>query len=105
MIFVPNPRFEHDLLRSTIAKDILEDLVEEGEERYRESVPVEQGDLKDSVFGIVALTAEGFRGRIGATDWKAGLVEFGTARNRPDGSLRRSVEGLGVTIETGRRKS
>lgn len=105
MNFVPNPLFEAELLRSSLVRDILEGLVDQGAEDYRDSVPVAEGDLRDSVFGVVALTGDGFQGRIGATDWKAGLVEFGTARNRPDGSLRRAVEGLGVTIEsTGRRK-
>lgn len=104
MNFVPNPLFEAELLRATFVKEILEGLAEEGAQRYRDSVPTREGDLKESVFGDVALTADGYQGRIGATDWKAGLVEFGTARTRPDGSLRRAVEGLGVTIETTERQ-
>lgn len=104
MRFVPNPLFEAQLLRSTFVKETLEGLVKEGAQRYEDSVPVAEGDLRDSVFGDVKLTAGGFQGRIGATDWKAGLIEFGTARRRPDGSLRRAVEGLGVKIEPRRRR-
>lgn len=104
MNFVPNPRFEAELLRSTFVKELTEAVAEEAAQRYRDSVPVDEGDLKDSVFGDVALTPDGFQGRVGATDWKAGLVEFGTSRRSPDGSLRRAVESLGLKIETTRRR-
>lgn len=97
--FVPNPLFEEELKRARFVKEHLEDLTEKGADLYRESVPRDEGDLAESVFADVALTADGYQGRIGATDWKAGLVEFGTAKNKPDGSLRRAVESLGVTFE------
>jgi hypothetical protein len=81
---------------------MLTSVVEEGAARYREGVPVATGDLQDSVFADVALTAEGWKGRVGASDWKAGLVEFGTSKSRPNGALRRAVEGLGLTFEVHR---
>lgn len=97
--FVPNPRFEEEILRSTKVRDALEEVAKEGAARYRDGVPVDEGDLIDSVFGDVALTPDGYQGRIGATDWKAALVEFGTIEHRPDASLRRAIESLGLTME------
>ena len=97
--FVPNPLFAAELVRGRFLKEKLEELTEDGAELYRDSVPRDVGDLADSVFADVALTPEGYKGRIGATDWKAGLVEFGTAKTKPDGSLRRAVESLGLEIE------
>lgn len=99
VIFVPNPDFEEELLRSTLAKNVLDELAKEGAALYRNGVPVDEGDLRDSVFGDVQLTEDGFAGRIGATDWKAALVELGTSLLAPDGSLRRAVESIGLTFE------
>ena len=94
-----DPSFEREALRSLFVKNLLDELVDQGAENYRDGVPTDTFDLFDSIFGVVALTSEGWRGRIGAADWKAALIEFGTSRNAPDGSLRRAVEALGLTIE------
>ena len=99
VVFVPNPDFERELLRSTLAKTVLLELAEKGAALYRDGVPVDEGDLRDSVFGDVQLTEDGFAGRIGATDWKAALVELGTSLLAPNGSLRRAVESVGLTLE------
>lgn len=99
VVFVPNPDFEQELLRSTLVRMILVELAKEGAALYRDGVPVDNDDLRDSVFGDVQLTEDGFAGRIGATDWKAALVEFGTSVHDPDGSLRRAVESIGLTLE------
>lgn len=97
--FVENPSFRREVLRSYAVGKLLEELAEEGAEVYRNGVPIDEGDLMDSVFGDVALTEDGFVGRIGATDWKAALVEFGSSLHNPDGSLRRAIESIGLTIE------
>lgn len=99
--FVPNPRLDEHLLRSTAVRDHLEGLAQDGAEAYREGVPVDSGDLIDSVFGDVALTAEGFRGRIGAKAPHAGLVELGTIEHAPNGALRAVADRLGVKLEAG----
>ena len=97
--FVENPTFRREVLRSYAVGKLLEELAKEGAAVYRNGVPVDEGDLADSVFGDVTLTEEGFVGRIGASDWKAALVEFGTSLRNPDGSLRRAIESIGLTIE------
>lgn len=94
-----SPTFEAEVLRSFFVKTLLEALADAGAELYREGVPVDEGDLHDSIFGIVELTVEGYRGRVGATDWKAALIEFGTSKRDPDGSLRRAIEALGLRVE------
>lgn len=96
MTFVPRPGFEGELLRSTGVKNALANLAKQGADRFRATVPVDTGELRDSIFSDVALTADGYKGRIGATSPHAALVEFGTANEPPDGSLRRAVEGLGT---------
>lgn len=98
-VYVPDDEFEANLYRSTAVKLLLEALAEEGAALYRAGVPVDEGDLRDSIFGDVALTEDGFKGRIGARDWKAALVELGTSLRDPDGSLRQAVEALGLTVE------
>lgn len=99
VVFVENPRFAEELLRASFLKAILEELAQAGAAIYRDGVPVDEGDLAASVFGDVQLTEEGYQGRIGATDWKAALVELGTSILEPDGSLRRAVESVGLTFE------
>jgi hypothetical protein len=103
VLYIPDPDYERELLRTSEVVDLLKGLTTDGANLYADSVPVDQGDLKESVFGDVAMTAEGAMGRVGATDWKAALVELGTSKRSPDGSLRRSVETLGLTIEEGGR--
>lgn len=99
VLYVPNPSFEKELLRASFVKAILDELARSAAALYRDGVPVDEGDLRDSVFGDVQLTADGFAGRIGATDWKAALVELGTSLLEPNGSLRRAIESVGLTFE------
>lgn len=93
--FIPNPGFEGALLRSTEVRDYLVEKTEEIAERYREGVPVDDGDLQEGVFTEVDLGPEGYRGRVGNRAWHAGLVELGSSNNGPDGSFRRAVEAAG----------
>lgn len=97
--YIPNPSLAEEAKRSTAIRDILEADSEAAADSYRELVPVAEGDLRDSIYSRVVLTPEGYVGEVGATDWKAGLVEFGTSLHDPDGSLRLSVERLGYEIE------
>lgn len=97
--FIANPGLEAHLLRSTAVRDHMETVAQDAAETYAASVAFDEGDLAESVFGDVALTPEGFVGRVGATDWKAALVEFGTVEHAPDGSLRAALEELGLKIE------
>lgn len=99
--FVQNPRLEDHLLRSRAVKDHLEAVAQRGAEFYRGGVPIDSGDLFDSIFGDVALTEDGYRGRIGAKAPHAGLVELGTIDTPPDGSLRRVADRLGVDLAPG----
>lgn len=97
--FVPNPLFENAITRTTGTRDSLEELAEGVADRYREAVPVDEGDVRDGVFSDVALTEDGYVGRVGNRDWKAGLVEFGTFEHRPDASLREALEAAGLEAE------
>lgn len=93
--FIPNPGFEKLLLRSREVREVVGVLAEDVAESYRGDVPVDSGDLQESIFSDVAVTEDGVRGRVGAKAPHAGLVEFGTFEHPPDGSLRRAVDKLG----------
>lgn len=93
--FIQNPAFEKLLLRSKGVRDVVEPLAEAVADSYRADVPVDSGDLQESIFSDVGMTAEGIRGRVGAKAPHAGLVEFGTFEHPPDGSLRRAVDSIG----------
>ena len=82
-------------MRSTPLREVLVDLTETVADAYREGVPVDSGDLQDSIFADVAMTEDGLVGRVGAKAPHAGLVEFGTFEHSPDGSLRRAVDAIG----------
>lgn len=97
--FIPNPHFEEELRRSTGAKEGLEKVVETIAADYREGVPVDSEDLRDSIFSDVGNDGSGFVGRVGATDWKAGLVELGTSKNPARPALRDAVEAAGLELE------
>jgi hypothetical protein len=97
--FRMDPHFQAAAFRSTGMKTKLQELADAGAKAYAESVPVETEELKNSIFGDVALTETGYKGRIGATSPHAALVELGTREHAPDGSLRRALEALGVPFE------
>lgn len=99
--FVQNPGLEAHLLRSRAVKDHLEAVAERGAEFYRGGVPIDEGDLYDSIFGDVALTEDGYKGRIGAKAPHAGLVEKGTFEHAPNGALRAAADALGVELDQG----
>lgn len=97
--YVPNPDFADEVLRSSEVKELVTDLAERGADLYAEGVPRAEGDLADSIFSDVALTPDRYAGRVGATDYKAGLIELGTSRNPPNGALRRALESLGLDVD------
>ena len=97
--FIPNPNFEAELRRSTGAKEGLEKIVEAVAADYRDGVPVDTEGVKGSIFSDVANTDDGFVGRVGATDWKAGLVELGTSKVPARPALRDAIEANGLELE------
>lgn len=90
--FDVDPNFEEELLHSPFARDLVEELADRAAERARQIVPVESGDLRDSIEGDVVLDSRGFTGRVNAFDWKAHFVEFGTVRRRARPFIRPAVE-------------
>lgn len=98
VIYIPNPHFEEEALKAEFVRELLEKLGEEGASLYADGVPIDTSDLKNSVFYDVQELVTGWVLRIGATDWKAALVELGTSLRSPDGSLRRAVEALGIDV-------
>lgn len=94
--FVPDPGFERALLSSPGVAVMLEELVEPAARRAAELAPDDPrttgDDLHTSVFGDVAMTVHGYRGRVGATDFKAPWFEEGAANVPARPFIRPAVE-------------
>lgn len=90
--FDVDPSFEEELLHSPFVLELVREKAEAAAKRAREIVPVESGDLRDSIQGDVVLESRGFIGRVNAFDWKAHFVEFGTSRRRARPFIRPAVE-------------
>lgn len=94
--FVRDPGFEMALFASVEIELALKDRTDAAAARARELAPddprTDEPDLHTSVFGDVALTATGYKGRVGATDFKAPWYEEGSARTAPRPFLRPAVE-------------
>jgi hypothetical protein len=87
-----DPDFEDAVLRSAEFRDALEDLVAEAADVADLRAPYLTGTLASSVFGDVALTEDGWVGRVGATDFKAPWFEEGADGVPPRPFLRPAVE-------------
>lgn len=97
--FVPNPFFEEEIRASDGMRRVMEEVSTEVAADYRAGVPVDEGDLRDSIESDVLLDSRGWVGRVAGVDWKARITEYGTSRIPPDGSLRRAVEKAGLELE------
>lgn len=102
-VFEPNPAFEAELLRSIEVAEMLDDVVEEAAARAVELAPddptTNDRDLHRSIFGDVAMTAHGYRGRVGATNFKAPWFEEGAVNVDQRPFLRPAVEQVVGPIE------
>ena len=90
--FTFDPGFEAALLRSDGVRDVLEDLVADAADTADGLAPYLTGDLASSIYGDVALTEDGWTGRVGATDFKAAWFEEGADGVSPRPFLRPAVE-------------
>jgi hypothetical protein len=94
--FELDPGFEAALLRSGGVRDALEQVVEPAARRASDLAPDDPAtggqDLHTSVYGDVAMTGHGFRGRVGAMNFKAGWFEEGATGVPAQPFLRPAVE-------------
>lgn len=61
--------------------------------------PIESGAYKESIETSVGYNEKAqVVGRLLATDWKAGWIEFGTVGTLAHATLRRSMEAIGLKI-------
>lgn len=101
--FVLDPSFERRFLASPEVGELIAEAAAEAAERARAMAPDDPAtttdDLKSSVYGDVALTPAGWRGRVGATDYKAHWKEFGSSRERAQPFIRPAVEEVVGPIE------
>lgn len=94
--FKLDPSFEREIMRSAEMRDILEDAVEDAADLASDLAPDDPAtgspDLPSSLAGEVELTANGYRGRVVAHDWKAAWYEAGADGVPAQPFLRPAVE-------------
>lgn len=97
-VFIPNPSFADDYLRSDASLPMLQDLADEAAAVARTLAPVREGDYRDSIEGLSGFNDDGIAsGRLVATDWKAHWIEAGTGQPGPTPPYRvlgRAVEAI-----------
>lgn len=90
--FKLDPKFDDELVRSPELRGHLEKLAKNAADRAKQLVPVDTGDLQDSIEGVVDFDRRGFVGRVDAHDFKAKWIEFGTVRRPARPFLRPALE-------------
>lgn len=94
--FVPDPEFERNIVREPSLGAFIGERVAAAASRAAALAPDDprtgSPDLHSSVFGDVALMGNGFRGRVGAEDYKARWFEEGATGVPARPFLRPAVE-------------
>lgn len=94
--FVMDPHFEDALMRSAGVREVLEERTEAAARLASDLAPDDpetlDNDLHTSVFADVGLTGHGWRGRVGALNFKGGWYEVGASRVTARPFLRPAVE-------------
>jgi HK97 gp10 family phage protein len=92
--FIPNPNFIHDLLNEAPAQHMMDDFAQQGLEAAQRLVPVDTGELRDSLH-IEDGEAEGSKRIVAGTDhWQ--FPEFGTSTQAAEPFLRPIIDELGL---------
>lgn len=90
--FTLDPGFAAAVSRTSQVRDLLDEKATAAAEEAANRAPFATGALAESVFADVALTADGYRGRVGAEDFKAPWFEEGAAGVPARPFLRPAVE-------------
>lgn len=78
---------------------VLEEKINAARDIAKVIAPVESGAYKQSIETAVGYNDKAqVVGRLLATDWKAGWIEFGTMRTMAHATLRRSLEAVGLKV-------
>lgn len=101
--YEPNPRFEAELLRSVEIVPILEDFTGRTAARARDLAAERSKTIAAGIDSEVAMTAQGYRGRVNAFDFKSGWAEFGTSRFPQVRMLGRALEEIVGRVEVDSR--
>jgi hypothetical protein len=104
---VPNPRLGLEVARSVPVAELLGSRAAEVAEQARQLAGREayrSGDYQRSIEPVSGIEPGGAVGRVNASDFKAGWVEFGTKRQPAKAILRRAAEAEGYRVSSrGRR--
>lgn len=92
--FVPNPRFEAELKRSTEMRAVVRHGAEAAAKEAKRLAPVDTGEYRASIKVVEA----GDDARVVAGAGHAGYVEFGTRDTPVFAPLRRGTEAAGLRI-------
>lgn len=103
MRFVPNRACESQLERTAEMVATMQVRAEDAADECRAIAPVgHTGNYKDSIEGVAGLSGGKAKGRVVASDFKAGWLEFGTYKMQAFATLRRGVEAAGFGVKSSR---
>lgn len=100
--FVPNPMLEQELKRSTMFTDDLLSIAADIMEKVQEIGPEDQGKYKEAMAVESGSDSDGVLARFIANDWKAALIEYGTAEHQFNAPIRTAIQQLGLDLEDSR---
>lgn len=99
MGFIPNPAMQAELEGNPLMVEAMKSRAEQGAEAAKNLAPVETGDYRDSIQADAGIEDGAAKGRVVATDFKAGWIEFGTVQHDAHAPIRRGVESIGVAVK------
>lgn len=92
--FIPSPTLEKDILEEPLLEHGMKDLAEQGLEIAKRLVPVDTGELQDSLH--VEETENGGQAIVAGTDhWQ--FPEFGTSEMAAEPYLRPVIDEIGLS--------
>lgn len=97
--FVANPMLEYELARSTMLADDLKDIADEVLQRAQDNAPVDEGFFKEDMRVETGVDGGVITARFIADNWKAVIIEYGTASHPFSSPIRRGIEAMGLKLE------
>lgn len=84
--------------RSTLLVDDIAEACNAIRESIENTVPVDSGTLQGSFTDETSIGSAGVVGRVSTDDWKAVIIEYGTADHEFSAPIRRGIEAAGYQL-------
>lgn len=94
--FIPNPMLGAELSRSRMLQPALLNIAENIRDEAKQLSPEDKGDYINSIEAKSGVDGRGVYAAVEATDWKAALIEFGTADTPAFAPIRKAADKYGA---------